>query len=316
MTSKERVSQPIRSKTDRADGFESRNRGLSVLDAIFKVTKGPAFFLSHLLERNDGTSALDVLEVGFGWGFALLELAWLFRDQPVKFYGVDIEEKKEFNSPRGIRDFAISHGIVPRKEADKLPIPNLFAYDASTIHFENESMDFIYSAVTIRFIKRKIEFIEDVSRVLRPGGIALLHLGESNWNYPYSAVCDQRILTPYTSRLVLKYRDELIPLPTYLAMFEGPFDFYIPESSRLILVLSKLESGTLDFDLTLNEELTISGRKLPLLNRKGEVRGGIRSVYDLSDQRYSFLFDRGLLSRKDLRRDLTLPATIALPPST
>ena len=33
--------------------------------------------------------SLDVLEVGFGYGHTLLELAWLFRDKKVRFHGVD-----------------------------------------------------------------------------------------------------------------------------------------------------------------------------------------------------------------------------------
>jgi ubiquinone/menaquinone biosynthesis C-methylase UbiE len=48
-------------------------------------------------------------------------------------------------------------------------VPVLDFYDASTLNFDDESMDFVYSAVTIRFMKKKIEFIEEVARVLRPG---------------------------------------------------------------------------------------------------------------------------------------------------
>jgi SAM-dependent methyltransferase len=290
----ESSSSILRSSTDRADGIDSRNRNTEHVDQIFKATGGPAHFISNLLSDH---RSLSVLEVGFGWGVALLELAWRFRDQDIAFFGIDIEPKPQLATREGIMAFAREQGIVPEARGGELKVPVLDFYDASTLNFDDESMDFVYSAVTIRFMKKKIEFIEDVARVLRPGGKALLHLGESNWNYPHSLVSDQRILTPFTSRLILKHGDELIPLPEYFRLFDGKgFKFSFPENSRCILVLSKQASGKLDLGLAINDALTLPGRMVPLLNRKGEIRGGMRSVYDVRADHYSAMLDSGILS--------------------
>jgi ubiquinone/menaquinone biosynthesis C-methylase UbiE len=289
-----------RSAVDRADGFASRNRNTVHIDQIFKATGGPAHFIAELLANHQ---SLHVLEVGFGWGIALLELAWRFRDRRVAFYGVDIEDKPELASREGIIAFACEQGIVPQAHAAELNVPQLHFYDAGTLQCDDESMDFIYSAVTIRFMKHKIAFIEEVARVLRPEGRALLHIGESNWNYPYSLVCDPPVLTPFTNRLVLKHGDELIPLPAYLQLFAGDgFEFSFPQDSRCILSMSKHKSGKLHMGLALNDALTMPGRRVPLRNRKGEVRGGIRSVYDVTPDKYRALVDMGLLSPDQLKR--------------
>ena len=55
-------------------------------------------------------------------------------------------------------------------------------------------------------------------------------------------------------------------------------------------------SGKLDLGLVLNETLTMPGRAVPLLNRKGEVRGGKRSAYDVRTDNYRALFDNRILS--------------------
>lgn len=282
-----------RSTTDRADGIDSRNRGTEDIDRIFKATGGPAKFIADLLERRP---ELDVLEVGFGWAVALLELAWRFRDRAVTFHGVDLEEKPELASPGRIASWAAAQGLVPPDRLGELRVPHLQFYDASSLRYADESMDFVYSAVTIRFMRRKIEFIQDVARVLRPGGLALLHIGESNWNYPFGDACGEPLLTRFTSRLILKCGNRLIPLPAYFGLFEDRgYRFRFTVDSRCILVLEKRASGRLDLDLTLDDALTLPGRAVPLTNRKGEVRGGQRSVYEVNRRRYAELVARGLL---------------------
>src|SRR5262245_11849097 len=247
-----------RSSTDRADGMDSRNRSLERISGIFHATGGPADFIAALLQDHD---RLDVLEVGFGWGVALLELACRFRDRNVTFHGVDVEPKPELATPAGIVRWAVEQAIMSPEQAEGFKPPELSFYDASTLQLDDETMDFIYSVVTIRFMTKKIEFIEEVARVLRPGGKALLHIGESNWNYPYSRVCGEPLLTPFTSRLVLKYGDELIPVPAYFKSFESDaFSFQFSEDSRCILILSKSARGRLNLDLTCNAALTLSGR--------------------------------------------------------
>jgi ubiquinone/menaquinone biosynthesis C-methylase UbiE len=272
---------------------EDRMRSLSHINRLLRAAESPESAITRLLET---THTLDVLEVGFGCGRALMELAWRFRERRVVFHGVDLN--RHIPDREALRGVAARFGIIPKTDLAAFELPHVHFYDATTLHFGDETLDFIYSAVTIRFIRRKAEFLEEVGRVLRPGGYAMLHISESHWNYPYGLVAADRILTPFTNRFVLKYGRELIPLPTYLKLIESErFRFHFTTTSRCILLISKLASGTLSLHLDYDEALSMSGRKLPLRNHEGEIRGGFRSVYNVRPEYYQQLFDRGLLAK-------------------
>jgi SAM-dependent methyltransferase len=252
-------------------------RDRSLLEVNRKIVKkSPDILgetLTDLLKQGD---ALNVLEVGFGHGRALLELAQRFRDRPVTFYGVDKTKAPPVEQRSDLAEIARIYQIAPEAELATLRLPEIDFYDATTLHFEDESMNLVYSAVTIRFIERKAEFLEEVCRVLRPGGIALLHIGESRWDYPYGPIVDDKMLTPYRSRFVLKNGHELIPLPAYLELFAGDaFRFTFINQPRCVLWVHKVASGRLQLQLTFNSTLSFPMRELPY------GRGGFRTVYDV-----------------------------------
>jgi SAM-dependent methyltransferase len=274
---------------------EDRTRSLADIEYLLRASGGVESAVVGLLERR---SPIDVLEVGFGHGRALLELAWRLRDREVVFHGVDVGYKSPVQTREDLRGVARTYGIVPEAELDRFELPFVCLYDATRLHFPEESLDLVFSAVTIRFMRDKALHIEEVCRVLRPGGRAILHIGEANWDYPWGKISDDRLLTPYTNRFVLKHEDELIPLSDYLKLLEGDgFRFELTPSTRCILIIHKLASGSLSLDLDYNDELSMSGRKLPLRNRKGEIRGGFRTVYDVRTPVYERLAGERLSTR-------------------
>jgi SAM-dependent methyltransferase len=258
---------------------EDRTRSLESIEELLEAAGGVEAAIRKLL---DVRSPVDVLEVGFGHGRALLELAWRLRDSDVRFHGVDAGYKSPIQRPEDLRGVARTYGIVPEEELERLELPSIAFYDATELRFPDESLDLVFSAVTIRFMPDKARHIEEACRVLRPGGRAILHIGEANWNYPWGKTTDDRVLTPYTSRFVLKHGDDLVPLPDYLELFEGDvFRFGLTLSTRCILIVDKLAPGRLALELDRDDDLTMNGRKVPLRNRHGDVRGGIRSVYNV-----------------------------------
>lgn len=280
--------------------YKSTTRSLTEIShKILKKSQIIETTISDLLTRD---VPIHVLEVGFGWGRALLELSWRFRHNPVTFYGVDATKSPPMEKPEDLLAIARQFNIIPEKELMGIKLPHLNFYDATHLHYDDESMDVIYSAVTIRFMKQKAEFIEEVCRVLKPGGIAMLHIGEANWNYPYSVVSNDEILTPYTSRFILKHENELIPFPVYVKLCEGElFQFQFTPKSRLTTFVKKLAPGHLSLRLSLNQALTVPGEQLPLLDKNGVVKDGIRTVYDVDPKNYQTLFSQGLLSRESLQ---------------
>lgn len=274
---------------------EDRTRGLREIERLLRAAGGVEAAVSALLAQR---TPIDVLEVGFGHGRALLELAWRFRDDDVAFHGIDLGYKSGIGSREDLRAVARTYEIVPEADVDGFELPDIHFYDATRLRLPDESVDLVVSAVTIRFMHDKAAFIEEVCRVLRPGGRAILHVGEANWDYPWGPAVDDRLLTPYTSRLVLRHGDELIPLGAYLELFAGEtFRFGLTPETRCILTVEKRAPGSLALDLDYDDELSMPGRRLPLKNRHGEVRGGFRTVYDVRAEHYERLVAQGLRER-------------------
>ena len=276
-----------------------------------KIMKGSSIIQSTVLDLLSKGGGLKVLEVGFGFGRALLELAWQFRREDILICGVNKKKQIPMGSRGDLMRIAREFEIIPKYELEQFTWPEIFFYDASCLHFNDESIDLIYSAVTVRFIDRKAEFLEEVCRVLKPGGVALLQIGEANWEYPFSLVCDDTMLTPYFNRFVLKYQEELIPLPIYLKHFEGnAFQFQFLPQPRCTLKVTKLKSSRLDLQLNQDSDLSAPMNNFSYKHfwqKKNGRRGGFRSVYNLRSEIYHALFETGLLSHDQLRTDITMP---------
>ncbi len=275
------------------------SRSRSLAEISHKLVRDSDIIAETLSRMLAPGKTLNVLEIGFGHGRPLLELAWRFRHEAVTFFGVDKRQKPPVEKSEDLRALAQLYEIAPEAELAQLNLPELFFYDAAQLHFEDESIDLIYAVIVVRFIERKAEFLEEVARVLRPGGVALLHLGESNWDYPYSRICDDKLLTPHTSRIVLRHEDELIPLPAYLEFFEqDAFRFRFIGRPRCVLRVKKLRSARLQLQLVFDPQLTVEMHALPFRHGLGNARGGSRSVYRVAPEIYRALFDQGFLSKE------------------
>jgi len=281
------------------------SKSRSLAEISHKIGRDPRLIENILCDLLAQDRALKVLEVGFGHGRVLLELAWHFRNENVTFYGVDKKQKPPVEKREDLTEIARLYQVIPEEELAHFELPELFFYDATRLHFSDESLDLIYSAVTMRFLERKVEFLEEVCRVLSPGGMALLQIGEHRWNYPYSLACDNKVLTPFASRIVLRHDKELIPLPDYLKLFQGnSFRFDFIGGTRCAIRISKLRSSFLQLQLRFNPELSGPMEELPYRHGSGEDRGGCRSVYDVSPEIYQALFASGILKSERLCTDL------------
>jgi len=120
---------------------------------------------------------IKILEMGTGFGKALLELKKIFGDK-VEIYGTNYE--KEFNK-KLIKEYAKDNRFSI-KEKD---IPKIYILDAGKkLLFRNNFFDLVFCQATMQYIINRALFIEEVNRILTKQGIAVLELQEFRNDHP------------------------------------------------------------------------------------------------------------------------------------
>jgi hypothetical protein len=110
-------------------------------------------------------------------------------------------------------------------------------------------------------------------------------------------VCDSTRLTPFAARWILKHRNELIPLEAYLALVSGDdVTFELINRPNCIIRVTKHHPCAPALGLRY-----VASLSLPMLqlgygdDGRGLAKGGIRSVYEVTDVAYRMLLERGWL---------------------
>tara|TARA_Y100000034_G_scaffold88706_1_gene106480 strand:+ start:325 stop:1089 length:765 start_codon:yes stop_codon:yes gene_type:complete len=129
--------------------------------------------IKELLMKN---KKIKILEIGAGFGRALLELKKIFGDK-VEVFGTNFE--KEFNQ-KLTKEYAIDQGFSI-KEIPKI-YPNFDA--GKKLPFKKNSFDFIFCQATMQYISDRALFIEEVNRILTKEGKAVLELQEYRKEHP------------------------------------------------------------------------------------------------------------------------------------
>ena len=95
-------------------------RRLSDNKAIFRAATTVESVIANMLETR---SDLDVLEVGFGYGRVLMQLARDFRGKNVTFHGIDVT--RHIESREALRDGARRSDVIPERELLDIELPHL-----------------------------------------------------------------------------------------------------------------------------------------------------------------------------------------------
>lgn len=263
------------------EGYRSRSRSLAELDRRL-LPKGPP--LEAIIEGMlaDGRKP-SVLEIGFGWGRVLIEIAWRFRSRPVSLRGINRESRAPVERSSDLAAVAEALGLVPPGSISELPLPMVDFYDATALRLPDESVDLVYSAVTIRFVEDKARLIEEVARVLRPGGRAFLEVDEKHWEYGPGLSSDPHLLSDAPCRMVIHRDLKLVPMDEYLAWAGGDaFDIRVARRRHCVIDLTKRVSRRLDLRLVLDRDRTTSTEWLRFPAR--HYNKGMRSVYTVSEE--------------------------------
>ena len=270
-----------------------------------KLLKGSEILQETIRERLAQKQSIAVLDIGTGVGMALMELAWMFRHDDVHFTGINKDPGEPLASPEDYLVAARQIALASDAELAGLRLPELYFEDATHMHFEDESFDVVYASSVLRFVPDKARLLEDVARVLRPGGEALIRVGSKGWDYPFGPVSDGPALTPYGSRWVLKHENELIPLEAYLKLISGrDFDLELVNRPHCVIRVTKHRRASLTFGLQHIPELSVQMTQLGYGDEeRGLSKGGVRSVYEVPEAHYRSLVDRRVLERQTLERE-------------
>ena len=127
-----------------------------IVAAFNEVSLWTAPFARLLLENIPMKPAYQVLDVGFGTGFPLLELSQRFDEQSL-IYGMDIWEEAITYTQRKATLFDLQNIQFIQQSAESIPL-------------ENKSIDLVCSNLGINNFSNRIEVFREIRRILKPEG--------------------------------------------------------------------------------------------------------------------------------------------------
>ncbi len=116
--------------------------------------------IRHSIGSLSVQSGNKILEIGHGNGEHLKQL--LDSDPSLLYYGLEISDLMHQHAR------SVNQEFVEQKRAE------FIQYDGNTLPFEEAFFDRIFSVNTIYFWKKPEEFMQELYRVLKPGGILCL----------------------------------------------------------------------------------------------------------------------------------------------
>ena len=137
-----------------------------------------------------------VMEIGTGNGRVIMELKKLFPD--VEFYGINKEKTHTFYRRESYILTALKFEIFDKYDVEQIELPYVVFQDldfGNKIPYGHDKFDVIFSQGTFPHIKYKFELMNDIMRVLRPGG--------------YGFITDLTGVNIYLKGLVMDLRDAM-----------------------------------------------------------------------------------------------------------
>lgn len=141
-----------------------------------------------------------VMEIGAGNGRVIMELKKLFPD--IEFYGVNKEKTHEFYRRESFAVAAVNFGILTKDQLAEMELPFVIFQDldyGARLPYSENKFDVIYSQNTIRHFKYKFELLNEILRVLKPGGVSL------HTDLPVINVYDKGVVLD-TQEMILEFR--------------------------------------------------------------------------------------------------------------
>lgn len=201
---------------------------------------------------------ITIVDIGCGVGRSLWELSDIFSANNItlNLYGIYFckkpNKKSIFYNEEKRQDDARKNPLIIAKEFDiptkNLSIPRLYNADAGKrIPLKNNSTDLIYSTNAFHFFKHKLGAIEEISRILKINGQAILNVDRTD-----NGFWSSKILLP---RLRIYKDNKILNLKNILKEKAGnnfrialkKVNSYGTGLDSYNLIITKLKDARLDF---------------------------------------------------------------------
>jgi ubiquinone/menaquinone biosynthesis C-methylase UbiE len=266
--------KPIYARHDKFIG-----RGLSTFDFGIRLKK-------EIDKRVKKNRKLSILEIGSGKGNLLIDLAFLYPH--IKLTGVNknsthgIKNLQELNKRAKERGLKFKPGQMTVKFANATSLP-----------FSDSTFDVITSQVTFLHVENKAKALEEVYRVLKPGGVAIISLGAYSINRKrghkmplFYRSLNKKLGRDFNPRFIIRSEGKYVPISSFFKNFHNnQIEFwtenFVSESQRGILHRVILHKQTAKLDLGL-KYLSEESKKLTNLYRsKNPVNWGVIDMYTM-----------------------------------
>jgi SAM-dependent methyltransferase len=255
-------------------GAKSRSRSLSAMN---ETLGAEGLVQGQIQERLAAGKDVRLLEVGCGEGRVLMELRKLFPS--IELHGINKAPWPPMKGSESLRRTAINYKIFSRRAVLQVQLPCVRFMDAKELDFAADYFDLVISQVSVPFIERKDLFLEELWRVMRMEGVALLHLDHRPDPSPDFFLTE-------TPRFVIYSEKKLLPLTDFVTRFP-PLGFDLrcttrtrePHGSWTVLEMRKTRGDALKLGLRL-DALSSFSLELPAEHERApDCYYGYRSVY-------------------------------------
>jgi len=169
---------------------------------------------------------LKLLEIGCGKGILLCQLRNKFKKN-LELHGLN------YDSTHGVkkREDFIRNAELKGIKLNKKNLPQIHFRNATRLPFKDNTFDVIISQVTFLHIKNKAKAIEEVYRVLKKDGLALISLSAysirigSDEKVPtFYQKLDKVLKDEYNPRVLIRYQGKFISLTEFIAKLSKTYN--------------------------------------------------------------------------------------------
>ena len=128
--------------------------------------------IDKLLKKN---KQIHIFELGVGVGNALMALGKKYGKR-VLLSGMNLKKSHGIAKRSDFIKHSLNCKVIKKSDLNNISCPKIYLGDAGVkIPLEDNSVDFVYSITTFFFIPDKAHAIEEIYRILKPRGIAVIH---------------------------------------------------------------------------------------------------------------------------------------------